>query len=198
MTKTAITKRDVAKALRDARDKMNRSGRHWVKGGMKVKVGKRTLATKQNVVEGRFSDKDGYNLSASVEPGDLTFCSWGGIKEVTKGRGDNSIRLRILSMEALVRVIDPKGFAFYEGSFKQKYERIFEDGNDRYDIFTPWQFTAFGMNKYKTFEAWWNGTEGLKVRENELSNSIIDWNDDEKRKWDDVKKAFTEAARTLR
>ncbi len=157
---------DVARVLRNARDLMNTNGRHWIQGDMKIQVNERILNTPGNI---RFSPE--------AEIGDVTFCAWGGIREVA-----DDDELRIEAMEALVKIINPERLE----SYNEYQKSLLTDYEMECSLYSDF------VLDYPTFAHY--AAESLEDREDALGEIIATWNDDDKRTWDEVRASLTKAA----
>jgi hypothetical protein len=156
---------------------MNGNGRHWIKGDMTMEITKTVLLNRE---AGLISPNA---ISPKAQVGDVAYCAWGGIKEVA-----DSHELQVEAMEALVKIIDDRSWSYYEEwqdeQFREWQDCIEEARHypDAYDF----------SQQYPTFERYWG--EMLADREEQLGNIIAEWNDSDKRSWDDVRTSLTKAA----
>ena len=167
---------DVARVLRGARDLMNTNGRHWIKGDMVREVDETLIEWRDN------NNGSGVIVSPKAQVGDVAYCAWGGIAEIA-----DDLELRVEAMEALVQIIDPQGYSYYEDEQNEEYENWkveFEYSKQNSDSWYATRYPTFG-HLY---------AEQLDSREEILGDRIATWNDDDKRTWAEVRDSLTKAA----
>lgn len=191
--------RKAATILRSARDTMNHGGKHWIKGDMQQEIGYDAAMEAYD---------DAYNAwlesgSSDPEPeepdymDEWGYCSAGGINVVTTGDAENypTTPEAIVAIEAFCKVVNPKKYAKYEEDCKK-----------------AWSFGSVGYGEGcqcdvcrkvqseegTSFEEWMHSNSGIDYRVEYLyDNIVIPFNDDKKTRWEDVRNAFTTAARNL-
>lgn len=162
--------RELARQLREARDLMNDNGAHWIKGAEHM------LVDPETHVPGGHGITYGYMDTKHPEY-QPAFCSIGALHKVYADRD---------AVVALAEVIDPERMKQYRASVRadaiREYEYQCEYGYRTHDPADLEDFVEAELEDRIVEEA---------------EDIIVGFNDDTKTRWEDVKGAFSKAAKRL-
>jgi hypothetical protein len=161
--------RRCAEALREARDLMNSGGRHWVKGAEHMLVDPLTHEPGEHGVS------TGYRNTHYAPHFEDAYCSIGALHQV---RADD------LAAITLAEVIDP-------GEMTAARDRLVEDAE------AEWEFEyEYYKDSYESKSEYVAEFVGARLVD-DAEGVIVQFNDDARTAWSDVRSAFTKAARRL-
>lgn len=158
----------VATLIRTARDLMNHGGKHWIKGDEHGWVPE---SHKPGGTDIRWSPNEEYVEEA--------FCSIGAIQHASQKRGGRAATYALeKAYIEVARSLAPEAFKEFE-------KEVIEDAKER----AKWDDEPFRLSDY---------AEQIHEELFEYaSDKIPEVNDDPQTKWEDIRDAFTSAARRV-